>query len=436
MRRTSAERPAAGDLEQMRRALVTGAVLALAGGGVTIAIALLSRSRDLDQYSFGGVLGSGLTAVSGGALLLIAARRPARWTLGALILGSTVAISAGIHAAGPDLPLGGVFYLWLVVWAFLYRPLSTAVVTIGMVGVAYGIVLASQDLAIPVGVWMFMMATAVMTGVVIASLVRRADDLAEGEHAARLEIERAHGELSAWSRTLEDRVAEQVAALDVLGGLRRFVSTPVADALLADGRQELLQPHRRQIAVFFCDLRGFTAYSASAEPEEADEILRVYFELLGRCVNRHQATVGGFTVDGLMAFFNDPLPVEDPVLEAVSMAMEIRSGLEEVLARWHRQGFDLGLGIGIAYGYANIGMIGFEGRQDYSALGPVVSLAAQLCAEAADREILLDTRARAAANERILVDDERTVDLKDYADPVAAFAVAGIVTPPSAPSPS
>ena len=365
---------------------------------------------------------------SRGLLLLLAARRPTRWALGALIVTSTVAISAGIHFAGPDLPLGGVFYLWLVVWAFLYRPLSTAIITVVMVGVAYAIVLASQDLAIPAGVWLFMMATAVMTGIVIASLVRRADDLAAGEHSARMGIERAHGELSVWSRTLEDRVAEQVAALDVLGGLRRFLSTPVADALLADGHQELLQPHRRQIAVFFCDLRGFSAFSASSQPEEADEILQTYFELLGRHVNRYQATVGGFTVDGLMAFFNDPLPIDDPVFHAASMATEIRAEMQEQLGRWSRVGFDLGLGIGIAYGYANIGMIGFEGRRDYSALGPVVNLAAQLCAEAHDQEILIDTRAHSAASGVIVVDEERTVDIKGYAEPVAAFSVASVIS--------
>ena len=402
-------------------------MLMSAGGSVTIAIALVTRTRVLEEYRFGGVLACGLVGVGGGLLLLIAVRRPAPWMLNTLIVAATVLVSAGIHFAGPDLFLGGVFYLWLVVWAFLYRPLPTAIVSVMMVGLAYGIVLASQELAVPAGVWMFMMATAAMTGVVIASLVRRADELAESEHRSRIEIERAHGELSSWSRTLEERVAEQVAALEALSGLRRFLSTPVADALLSGGRQDLLQPHRRQIAVLFCDLRGFTAFSASAQPEEVDEVLTIYFDLLGRHVNRYEATVGGFTGDGLMAFFNDPLPIENPTFHAISMAIDIRTEMQEPLARWRRQGFDIGLGIGIAYGYTNIGMIGFEGRQDYSALGPVVNMASRLCAEAHDQEILVDTRAHAAASGMIAVRDERSLDLKGYIAPVAAFSVGGII---------
>ena len=145
-------------------------------------------------------------------------------------------------------------------------------------------------------------------------------------------------------------------------------------------------------------------------------------------MNRYHATVGGFTVDGLMAFFNDPLPIDDPVFRAASMATEIRADMQEQLGRWSRQGFDLGLGIGIAYGYANIGMIGFEGRRDYSALGPVVNLAAQFCAEAHDQEILIDTRAHSAASGVIVVGEERTVEIKGYAEPVAAFSVADVVS--------
>ncbi len=148
------------------------------------------------------------------------------------------------------------------------------------------------------------------------------------------------------------------------------------------GDPRLLEPHRGEIAVLFCDLRGFTPFVASSQPEEVHELLDAYFEALGEHAQRHGATVGAFTGDGLMAFFNDPLPVPDPAHRAVALALDLQGPVRDLLERWRHVGHDIGFGVGIAMGYANIGMIGFEGRRDYTALGPVVNLAARLCAEA------------------------------------------------------
>ena len=148
--------------------------------------------------------------------------------------------------------------------------------------------------------------------------------------------------------------------------------------------------------MLFCDLRGFTAFATASQPEEVHEMLDGYFGVLGEHAQRHGATVGAFTGDGLMAFFNDPIPVADPACKALDLALELHEAVDELLGRWQRVGHDIGFGVGIALGYANIGMIGFEGRKDYTALGPVVNLASRLCAEAPSGGILLDPRASVA----------------------------------------
>ena len=157
-------------------------------------------------------------------------------------------------------------------------------------------------------------------------------------------------------------------------------------------------------------------------------MLGEYFALLGAFVRDYEATVGAFTGDGLMAFFNDPLPVDQPALRAISMAAEVSSAMEDLRQSWELRGYDLGFGVGVAYGYANIGMIGFEGRRDYSALGPVVNLASRLCAEAADGEILIDLQAHAAAADAIVVGDPRDLSIKGFAQPVTVYAVEGVRT--------
>jgi adenylate cyclase len=283
--------------------------------------------------------------------------------------------------------------------------------------------------AAPAVRWVIVAGVSTLAAGVLFWILGRIEELAGAEKAARCaaersttELEAAYGQLEELNRTLEERVATQVQEIRGLNGLRRFLSAPVADALLAGDAQDLLKPHRRRIAVVFCDLRGFTAFSSSAQPEEVHDVLTEYFELLGAFVSDYQATVGAFTGDGLMAFINDPLPVDQPALRAITMATEICSAMDDLRQCWELRGYELGFGVGVAYGYANIGMIGFEGRRDYTALGPVVNLAARLCSEAADGQILIDPQAHAAAADAIEVEGA-TLQIKGFAQPINAYAV-------------
>jgi adenylate cyclase len=219
------------------------------------------------------------------------------------------------------------------------------------------------------------------------------------------------------------RVAEQVDEIDRLGKLRRFLSPQVADTVLSSGGDAMLATHRRQIAVIFLDLRGFTSFSAVAEPEDVVEVLTEFYAAVGEVVKRLDATVGGFAGDGMMAYFNDPVPCDDPAGRALDMALSLRHPLGLLKDRWRGRGFDIGFGAGIAYGYATLGTIGFEERTDYTPIGSVVNLASRLCDEAGDGEVLLDNRAHTAVHGRI---DAAPVELnlKGFGAPVHAHRVS------------
>jgi class 3 adenylate cyclase len=262
-----------------------------------------------------------------------------------------------------------------------------------------------------------------LVGLTVGRLVDRMKDLSHSQRAANAAAEAARCELAELNRTLESRVAEQVGELERLGELERFLPSAVVDAVVSDAR-DLLEPHRAEIAVLFCDLRGFTAFASGAQPEEVHELLDAYFALLGEHAQRHHATVGAFTGDGLMAFFGDPVPVEDPAARALAMARELQGPVECLLARWRKVGHEVSFGVGIALGYANVGMIGFEGRRDYTALGPVVNLAARLCAEATQGGILLDPRAAVAVEDTdVELDEPITLHLKGFDRTIDAFPV-------------
>ncbi|MCZ6627244.1 MAG: response regulator, partial [SAR324 cluster bacterium] len=200
------------------------------------------------------------------------------------------------------------------------------------------------------------------------------------EQAARLESQSQ--ELAGWNRTLEERVQKQLAELERAGRLKRFFSPQLAEALLSSGAEEFLQSHRQEITVVFCDLRGFTAFSETVAPEELMEVLRTYHGAMGTLISRFEGTLERFTGDGLMVFFNDPQPVPDHGERAVRMALAMRAEMEGLSEAWRKQGHQLDFGVGIARGYATLGMIGFEGRVDYGAIGPVTNLAARLCEQA------------------------------------------------------
>jgi class 3 adenylate cyclase/CheY-like chemotaxis protein len=238
-----------------------------------------------------------------------------------------------------------------------------------------------------------------------------------------LRVKQLHDELASLNRDLEQRVREQVAQVDRLGRLKRFFSPQLAEAIVTGGADDPLKTHRREIAVVFLDLRGFTAFAETAEPEEVMGVLREYHAEMGRLVLEHEGTLERFTGDGMMIFFNDPVPVPDAALRAVRMAVAMRERVGELIGKWKKQGFDLDLGVGIAQGYATIGAIGFEGRLDYGAIGTVTNLAARLCGEARPGQILVARRVLARLEGLVEVEDAVELTLKGFHRPVPAVNV-------------
>ena len=230
-------------------------------------------------------------------------------------------------------------------------------------------------------------------------------------------------ELAEWNRTLEQRVQEQVAQVERLGRLKRFFSPQLAELIVAGGAEDPLRTHRREITVVFLDLRGFTGFAETAEPEEVMGVLREYHEAMGRLILGHEGTLERFAGDGMMVFFNDPVPVDNPAERAVRMAAAMRDRVRELRAAWRKRGHDLDLGVGIAQGYATIGAIGFEGRWDYGAIGTVTNLAARLCAEAQGGQVLVTSRVAAAVEELMDVEEVGTLSLRGLTKPVTTFNV-------------
>jgi class 3 adenylate cyclase len=231
-------------------------------------------------------------------------------------------------------------------------------------------------------------------------------------------------EIARWNATLERRVAEQVAELERVSRLKRFFSPPLAEAIVAGGAADPLKPHRREISVVFLDLRGFTAFAETSEPEEVSEVLESYHAEVGRFIVEHEGTLERFTGDGMMIFFNDPAPVANPEERAVRMAEAMRARIRVLGAEWRRRGYDLDLGMGIAKGYATIGAIGFEGRRDYAAIGSVTNLAFRLCTEAAPGQILISQRIYAAVADLVEAKEVGPLQLKGFHRPVVAYEIA------------
>ena len=239
-------------------------------------------------------------------------------------------------------------------------------------------------------------------------------------------IQHQAAELAEWNRTLENRVSAQVQDLERLGRLRRFLSPQLAELIVNNDDESVLQSHRREITVVFCDLRGFTAFSETAEPEEVMAVLAEFHGELGKLIHAFGGTLERFAGDALMMFFNDPFPIEDAPLRAVRMALAMQNRVAELMVGWRKRGHDLALGIGIAVGYATMGRIGFEGRFDYGAVGSVVNLAARLCSEALGGQILLAPKALAAVEDAISAEPVGELTLKGFHKPVPAYAVMGL----------
>jgi adenylate cyclase len=239
------------------------------------------------------------------------------------------------------------------------------------------------------------------------------------------EVRRQASELREWNERLEERVKEQVSAIDRLAKMKRFFSPPVADAIIAGG-VDMLEPHRRDITAVFLDLRGFTAFTDRADPDEVMDLLTDYHQALGNLVERYGGTLEHFAGDGVMIFFNDPIPVEQAAVKAVRMAMDLQQAFAPIAQAWERRGHDVTLGIGIAKGEATLGVIGFEQRWEYSAIGAVPNVAARLCGQAGAGEILIDTATCAEVSDAVEVDAVGPLQLRGFTQPIAAFRVAGM----------
>ncbi len=239
-------------------------------------------------------------------------------------------------------------------------------------------------------------------------------------------IRRQAEELAQWNKQLEERVSEGVAELERIGRLRRFLSPQLADLVISSGDDGFLSSHRREIVVVFCDLREFTTFAESSEPEEVMAVLDEFHAALGDLIFRFEGTLERFTGDGLMVFFNDPVPCDDPAARSVRMAVAMRDRVRELTERWMRRGHELGFGIGIAQGYATLGRIGFEGRFDYAAIGSVTNLAARLCAEAKAWQILVTQRVMSESGEIAVGESVGELNLRGFAKPVRAFDIRGL----------
>jgi class 3 adenylate cyclase len=225
------------------------------------------------------------------------------------------------------------------------------------------------------------------------------------------------------NKNLEVRVQEQVGQLERLGRLKRFFSPQLAELIVAGGADDPLRTHRREVTVVFLDLRGFTAFAETAEPEEVMGVLREYHAEMGKLILAHEGTLERFTGDGMMIFFNDPVPVPNPTERAIRMALAMRAKVAELTSKWRKLGHELDFGVGIAQGYATIGAIGFEGRWDYGAIGTVTNLASRLCAEAKPGQILVSQRLLGSVDEQVEAEPVGELSLKGFHRPITAHNI-------------
>jgi class 3 adenylate cyclase/putative methionine-R-sulfoxide reductase with GAF domain len=232
-----------------------------------------------------------------------------------------------------------------------------------------------------------------------------------------IENTRLLNDLNKLNQQLEQRVADQVGEIERMSRLRRFLPPQVADLIVASGTEKQLESHRREITALFCDLRGFTGFSESSDPEDVMALLSAYHAVIGQIIIKYGGTLERFAGDGVMVIFNDPVPVENPALQAVLMALDMRAAIGGMIEKWRDLGHDLGFGIGIEHGFATLGTIGFEGRFDYAAIGTVSNVASRLCDEAKPGQILISPRVRQAVEKAVMV------------EPVAEFTLKGIRRP-------
>ena len=237
------------------------------------------------------------------------------------------------------------------------------------------------------------------------------------------ELRQRTEEIEKLNQQLEQRVANQVGEIERTGRLRRFLPPQVADLIVASGTEKQLESHRREITALFCDLRGFTGFTEVADAEDVMALLREYHAAVGEIIVRYNGTLERYAGDGIMIIFNDPIPVSNPALQAVQMALEMREAIDALTEKWRQLGHEIGFGIGIAHGYATLGTIGFEGRFDYAAIGTVSNVASRLCDEAKPGQILISPRVLMAVKDAVTVEPVGEFELKGIRRPIAAYNV-------------
>jgi class 3 adenylate cyclase/putative methionine-R-sulfoxide reductase with GAF domain len=242
------------------------------------------------------------------------------------------------------------------------------------------------------------------------------------------QLELRSQEIAKLNEQLEERVADQVGEIERMSRLRRFLPPQVADLIVASGTEKQLESHRREITALFCDLRGFTGFSESSDPEDVMALLRDYHEAIGQIIFKYGGTLERFAGDGVMVIFNDPVPVENPALQAVLMALDMRAAIGGLIGKWRDLGHDLGFGIGIAHGFATLGTIGFEGRRDYAAIGTVSNVASRLCDEAKPGQILVSPRVRQSIEKLVTIEPVGEFALKGIRRPMMAYNVVEAVS--------
>jgi adenylate cyclase len=239
---------------------------------------------------------------------------------------------------------------------------------------------------------------------------------------AMMRIKQLHDQLEEWNRTLADKVSQQVEELERMNRLKRYLSPQIAETILGSDHN-LFRTHRREITAVFLDLRGFTAFSDGAEPEEVMEFLRDYHAEMGKLIFKFEGTLERFVGDGIVVIFNDPIPCENHFEKAARMALEMRDRVKELRTTWLKKGYDLDLGVGLAAGYATLGTIGFEGRMDYGSVGNLPNLAARLCAEAIGGEILTDQKTVSRLENLVEAEFRRELQLKGLSRSIMAYNI-------------
>ncbi len=353
---------------------------------------------------FGWLVAVGVTA----GLFLIARASPRRLEVllpnfaGGLFFSAALLINGAIVLAGPNFGGISVFFVELLLMAFLVLRRPWAIAVTGFTLACYAAALVVLDNPPdPALQFINVLAAAVATGGLIGAFANRLED--------------ARRDLADVNQHLEERVAEQVDQLERTGRLRRFLSRQIAEVVTSEGADALLAPHRADIAVFFVDLRGFTAFTNAVSAERVMQVLDSYYDAVGTVLDRHGATIGGFDGDGVFAYLGDPIERPDAASAATVIACEVARCLDVCVADWCQDDVTIGYGIGLAYGEATLGTVGFAGRSDYTPVGAVVNLAARLCADARHGEIVID-KAMCKASE--LADDAVSprgeIDLKGF----------------------